>query len=148
MGMAETAMDTRRLSICLLVAVCMLLVPVQRNGTAQAADKSLRFECAWDLSEDLKTGLVQRVSGFQMLVFKTAGGTYGRLEVEGMSYPFLASINSTYLTAEAHYKSGATAITEKIEINRFTGSIRKWLRWEDHGSLYQGKCTVVNGKLF
>jgi len=52
------------------------------------------------------------------------------------------------LTAESRYKSGTTAMTERVEVNRFTGGIRKWLSWGDRGSLYQGKCTLVTGPLF
>lgn len=141
-------METRRLSKWLLVVSCLLCDPLYGGGVAQAAEKSFRLQCVWDLSQDLKTGLVQRVSGVQMLQFKPTGSTYGQLEVEGMRTIFPASLTDTYLTAEARYKPGTTAMTEKVEVNRFTGGIRRWLRWGDRGSLYQGKCTVVNGPLF
>ena len=141
-------METRRLSKWLLVVGCLLTAPLYGNGQTQAADKSLRLKCMWDLSQDLKTGLVQRVSGVQMLLFKPTGSTYGQLEVEGMATLFAASLSDNYLTAETRYKSGATVFTEKVEVNRFTGGIRKWLRSGDRGSLYQGKCTTVTGPLF
>lgn len=129
--------------------IALLAMPATGGpATAAAVDKLLRLKCVWELSQDLKTGLVQRVSGEQMLLFKGNGSAYFQLEVEGMPSPFLTSTSDTYLTAESRYRSGATQMTEKLEVNRYTGAIRKWLRWGDSGSLYQGKCTKVTSSLF
>ena len=139
-------MHTMRLPRWLMVPGVVLSATLAAGASAQAAD--LRLKCVWDLSQDIKTGLVQRVSGEQMLLFRSTGGTYGQIEVEGMPKPFPASIGDTYLKADIKYMSGATQMTEKLEVNRYTGSIRKWLRWADSGSLYQGKCALVTGALF
>lgn len=131
-----------------LIAGLVALATLLAAGAPAAMADTLRLKCVWDLSQDLKTGLVQRVSGVQMLLFRSTGGTYGQLEVEGMPKPFPAQFSDTYLKAEYKYKSGTTPMTETVEVNRYTGGIYKWLRWGDSGSLYQGKCTLVTGALF
>jgi len=147
-GWTATVIDTMRLPTCLAAALLALFAVPAVAAPAAKAEKALRLKCEWELSQDLKTGLVQRVSGVQMLLFRPTGSTYGQLEIEGMPNPFPATFSDTYLTADAKYKSGATPMTEKLEVNRYTGGIRKWLRWGDSGSLYQGKCTRVTGALF
>lgn len=130
------------------LAALMAVLATDGPAAAATVDKQLRLKCVWELSQDLKTGLVQRVSGEQMLLFKGNGSAYVQVEVEGMPAPLLTSTSDTYLTAETRYRSGATQMTEKLEVNRYTGAIRKWLRWADSGSLYQGKCTKVTSSLF
>jgi hypothetical protein len=45
-----------------------------------------------------------------------------------MDHSFPASTTDTHLTVEATYKWGTNAMTEKMEVTRFTSGIRKRLR--------------------
>lgn len=118
------------------------------HGHVFAAEKITRLQCVWKTSQDLQSRLVERARGAKMLVYRSTGGTNGQLSVEGVGVPFSASMSEVYLQGDAKYKTGSVLISEKLEVNRFTGAVKKWQMKGNSGGLYEGECLPVAGPLF
>ena len=115
---------------------------------ASAADRLLHLRCDWQKSTNPGSTKTEKISGSVDFFYDPISDLTGTMRKEGFDPSFVAAIRDNLIEGIAHYEAEGSPAEQRVEINRYTGTIRNAIRTAKGVQLLHGTCRRISGPDF
>ena len=132
----------------LLAFVMLVLLPAAFAQPLAAAAGLLHVTCTWKKTTDMQTLNTEPTFGTTDFFYDPISDLTGTLTKDGFDHPFIAGTRDNLIAGVSHYQADGVPAEQRVEINRYTGAIKNFVKVGTTVQVVEGTCTRISGPAF